>query len=81
MLWSEIRKSYPDQWVVMEALKAHTTPDQYRKFDKISVIETCPDGNAAMNCYRHWHRQYPDREFYFTPAEKNWIPGSANGWE
>jgi hypothetical protein len=40
MLWSEIRKTYPKQWLVIEALEAHTMPNDRRELDKIAVIET-----------------------------------------
>lgn len=28
MIWSEIRKAYPHQWLIIEALEAHTTPPE-----------------------------------------------------
>jgi hypothetical protein len=66
MQWPEIRKVYPDQWLIIEALEAHTTPDNRRQLDKIAVIEQCLDGSAAMEGYRRLHQQYPGREFYFV---------------
>src|SRR6516165_298828 len=59
MLWAEIRQAYPNQWLIIEALEAHTTPDKQRHLDCLAVIDTCPDGSAALQCYRHWHQQYP----------------------
>ncbi len=60
-----MRKAYPNQWVVIEALEAHSTPDNRRHFDSIAVIETCADGSSAMKTYRELHKRYPLREFYF----------------
>ena len=65
MQWSEIRKAYPNEWLVIEALQAHTTPTHQRRLDRIAVVERCVDGNSAMQSYRCLHRQYPAREFYF----------------
>jgi len=27
MIWSEVRQAYHNQWLIIEALEAHTTPD------------------------------------------------------
>ncbi len=70
MQWSQVRTAYPDQWLVIEALEAHTR-DRQRILDRIAVIETCADGKAAMTCYRQLHRQYPLREFYFVHTSRH----------
>ena len=70
MQWSEVRKAYPDQWLVIEALNAYTTPDRRRCLEGIAVIESCSDGNAAMEKYRNLHQQYPHREFYFVHTSR-----------
>lgn len=48
MVWSEIRKVYPNQWLVIEALEAYTTPKKQRELDRIAVIEQCADGSNAL---------------------------------
>ena len=47
MLWSEIRRAYPDQWLIIEALQAHTEANR-RRLDHITVIETCTNGTEAI---------------------------------
>jgi len=69
MVWSEVRKAYPDQWLVIEALEAHTEGSQ-RLLDRIAVIETCPDGASAMQRYQRLHRNYPLREFYYVHTSR-----------
>lgn len=69
MRWSDVRAAYPNQWLVIEALEAHSDEDQ-RHIDRIAVIETCTDGAAAMQCYNQMHRQYPQREFYFVHTSR-----------
>jgi len=66
MQWSEVRQAYPDQWLVIEALEAHTAQNQ-RRLDRLAVVELCADGQAALQSYRRLHQQYPQREFYFGP--------------
>ena len=41
MKWSDVRLAYPDQWLVVEALAAHTTADSYRVPDNLAVLEAC----------------------------------------
>lgn len=70
MQWAEVQTAYPDQWLIIEALQAHTTVEQQRMLDKIAVIERCSSGNAAMQSYRKLHQQYPTREFYFVHTSR-----------
>ena len=80
MQWSEIRKAYPNQWLVVEALQAHTTPDNRRLLDKIAVVEHCNDGSAAMDSYRRIHQQYPTREFYFVHTSREELDIREQQW-
>ena len=52
MLWPEIRKGYPNQWLIIEALEAHTDSNNLRHFDQLAVDEKCEDGSMAMKRYR-----------------------------
>ena len=70
MLWPEIRKVYPNQWLIIEALEAHTESGNLRQLDRLAVVERCSDGSMAMQRYRHLHRQYPHREFYFVHTSR-----------
>ena len=65
MRWSDVRTAHPDQWLVIEALEAHST-ERCRVFDRIAVVEVCADGPATMKRYAELHRQHPQREFCFV---------------
>ena len=80
MLWSEIRKAYLNQWLVIEAIEAHTTPSSQRELDKIAVIEICVDGNTAMKRYRHLHSEFPEREFYFVNTSREELDIRERQW-
>ena len=80
MQWLEIRRAHPDQWLVIEALEAHTTPDRQRVLDRLSVIDTCTDGAAAFQAYRRLHQQYPQREFYSVHTSKEWLDIEERRW-
>ena len=70
MHWPEIRKSYPKQWLIIEALEAHTTQNSRRHFDRLAVVEKCSDGSMAMKRYRELHTKYPRREFYYVDTDR-----------
>ena len=86
MRWAEIRERYPNQWLIVDALEAHTEGDR-RKLDQMTVVEVCPDGAAALRRYQELHRQHPQREFYFVHTarqeldirERYWSLPSAPG--
>lgn len=70
MLWLEIRKAYPNRWLIVEALEAHTTTSNRRVLNHLAVVESCSDSKAAMQRYRLLHQQYPQREFYFVHTSR-----------
>ncbi|MCU0577223.1 MAG: hypothetical protein MUD15_10420 [Desulfobacterota bacterium] len=80
MKWSEIRKAYPNQWLVVEAIQAHTTPEKRRLLDTIAVVDRCDTGSAAMDRYGHMHRRYPSREFYFVHTSREELDIHEQVW-
>ena len=80
MLWGEIRQAYPDQWLIIEALEDHTTPDKQRRLDCLAVIDTCLDGSAALQRYCHLHQQYPLQELYFVDTSRAELDISERDW-
>ena len=72
MRWSEVRMAYPNQWLIIEALEAHSD-ENHRFLDHIAVIETCVDGATAAECYQQLHRQHPQREFYFVHTSREML--------
>ena len=47
MRWQEIRKQYPDQWLLIEAISAQTVAEQ-RVLNDIAVVDTFTDSAAAL---------------------------------
>lgn len=80
MQWPEIRKTYPDQWLVIEALEAHTTADRHRVLDRLAVVDRCLDGATAFQPYRRLHHQYPQREFYSVHTSKEELVIEDRRW-
>jgi hypothetical protein len=80
MRWIDVRNSYPNQWLVIEALQAHSDENQQRLLDKIAVVETCADGNAALQSYRKLHQQYPEREYYYVHTSREILDIRERQW-
>ncbi|GIK56302.1 MAG: hypothetical protein BroJett015_19650 [Chloroflexota bacterium] len=80
MVWSDVRNNYPNQWLIIEALEAHTTANSQRQLDRIAVVEKCVDGNSAMEAYRRLHQLYPSREFYFVHTGREKLDIRERQW-
>ena len=80
MKWSVIRNAYPDQWLVVEALEAHTQANNQRHIERFAVIEPCTDGNSAMQTYRRLYIQNPMREFYFVHTSRKELDIRERTW-
>jgi hypothetical protein len=79
MQWPEVRAAYPNQWLVIEALEAHTDHER-RRLDQIAVIDVCTDGSAAIQSYRRLHQAYPTREFYFVHTQRDTLEIIEQRW-
>lgn len=69
MKWHEVREHFPDEWVLVEAIQAHSKENR-RIADDLSVINTFPDGMTGFQAYRELHRQEPFREFYVVHTSR-----------
>ena len=71
MRWDEVRTSFPTQWVVAEALKAHSE-EHRRVVEELSILAAFPRSADAMRRQLEIHRAEPSREVLiaFTGWEK-----------
>jgi hypothetical protein len=60
-LWEEVKKAYPDQWVIIEATEAYSEGDR-RTIDQITVVDNCQNDNRAVLQYLQLHRQHREKE-------------------
>ena len=79
MKWREVRKVHPDQWLVIEALEAHSDGG-HRVLDQIAVVELCADGATAHRRYRELHRARQDRELYFAHTQNAELQIDERAW-
>jgi hypothetical protein len=63
-----VRVAHPDQWLVVEALDAHSENDQ-RVVDRVAVIDVCPDGRTSMKRYAELRRDASTSRVLFRAYE------------
>ena len=69
MQWNEIRRSYPRQWLLVEALVARSHSGR-RIVEELAVVGTYPDGMSAMTGYKELHHREPGRELYVVHTDR-----------
>ena len=79
MKWPDVRSAYPEQWLVIEALEAHSA-EQQRVLDRIAIIEACANGQAAFKSYQRLHKEYPQREFYYVSTDREELDIRERSW-
>ncbi len=79
MKWEEIRKHYPHQWLLVEAIKAHTESGK-RILEELSVVNTFPDSRVAMKSYIQLHKQSPERELYVLHTNREILDITERRW-
>jgi hypothetical protein len=79
MDWQEIRTHYPQQWLLVEVLDAHSEADR-RVLEQLAVIGTYPDSIRAMKRYQQLHREAPDRELYVFHTSREALDVKERRW-
>jgi hypothetical protein len=69
MTWSNIRLHYPHQWLLVEALLAHSKAGK-RQLDELAVVDAFLDGETALRTYLRLHRDAPSRELYVVHSDR-----------
>ncbi len=72
MTWEDVKKAYPEQWVLIEAVEAYTEGEK-RIVEHMDVIGSFDDdGNKAFEKYIEMHKVHKEREYYIyhTSNEK-----------
>ncbi|MDF9407688.1 hypothetical protein L7E55_04830 [Pelotomaculum isophthalicicum JI] len=70
MLWIEVKRAYPNQWVIIEAIEAHTEGDK-RIIAQMTVVDNFQDdNNKALLQYLQLHRKHRERELYVVHTSR-----------
>ncbi|HEX7180938.1 MAG TPA: hypothetical protein VF756_03790 [Thermoanaerobaculia bacterium] len=79
MTWTDIRRHYPHQWLVVEALQARSELGK-RLVEELSVVEASPDGETALRAYLRLHRDAPERELYVLHSDREELDIAERAW-
>jgi hypothetical protein len=79
MVWQDIRKHYPQQWLLVEAIKAHSEANK-RILEQLAVVDTFPDSITAMQHYAQLHHEAPQRELYVFHTSRETLDIPERSW-
>ena len=79
MQWQDIRPHYPQHWLLIEAIKAHSEGNR-RILDQLAVVGAFPDSVTAMRSYTQLHHETPQRELYVFHAGREVLAITEQRW-
>lgn len=79
MQWTDIRRHYPHQWLLVEALLAHSDSGK-RQLDELAVVDAFSDGESALRAYLRIHRDAPVRELYVIHSDREELEITERTW-
>jgi len=79
MIWKEVRTHYPDQWLLIEAVHAHSEAS-HRILDEIAVINAFTNSQEAMRSYAQLHHQSPEHELYVVHTARKTLDITERRW-
>jgi len=79
MQWQEIRQHYPEQWLLLEAIQAHSE-GQKRVLDQLAVLGAFVDSITALQSYGKLHRVAPERELYVFHTSRDALDITERAW-
>jgi hypothetical protein len=80
MRWDDLKKTTPHQWVIIEAVDAHTEGDN-RIIEDIQLVEVFgEDNNGALRRYVQLHRVHPEKEYYVVHTSRPELNVKERNW-
>lgn len=79
MQWQEVRTHYPEQWLLLEAIKSHSEAGK-RVLEQLAVVNTFPDSTTALQNYVQLHREAPERELYVFHTSREILDITERRW-
>lgn len=71
MNWADVRKAFPKQWVLIEAVQAFTNDESERILEEVAPLKKFSNSPEAMRAYQELHRENPTRELYVLHTSRN----------
>jgi len=79
MKWVDVRQSYPGQWLLVEALAAHSEEGR-RVVEELAVIDTFAGSAMAWQRYRQLHHKVATRELYILHTDREQLDIAEQVW-
>lgn len=79
MKWNEVRKTYPNKWILFEALEARSVEGK-RIVEELSVINVYDKGNVALREYADKHKKNKNREMYVYNTKNEGLLIEERSW-
>ena len=79
MDWQDIRKHYPHEWLLVEAVEARSETGK-RILEQLAVVNRFPDGLTAWRNYSQLHRETPTREYYVLHTDRETLDIAERRW-
>lgn len=64
MKWEEVRKAFPEQWVLIETIQTHTNEQSERILEEVVPLKKFSNSPETMSIYEAIHRGYPGRKLF-----------------
>lgn len=77
--WAEIRRQFPRQWLLVEAIAAHSSEGK-RVLEDIAVLDAYEEAGAAMKSYQDVHRRSPQCELYVVHTDREALDITEVDW-
>ncbi|HEX5718036.1 MAG TPA: hypothetical protein VF179_17885 [Thermoanaerobaculia bacterium] len=77
--WEEIRRQFPRQWLLVEAIAAHSSEGK-RTLDDIAVLEAFQEAGTALKSYQEMHHKSPRRELYVVHTDREALDIAEIDW-
>ena len=79
MKWQEICTHYPQRWLLVEAIKAHSEASK-RILEQLAVVGTFSDSVTALKSYQQLHHEAPERELYVFHTSRATLDVTERRW-
>jgi len=80
MIWENVKKAYPSQWVLIEAINARTEGEK-RIVEQMDVVSSfADDGDSAFQKYIELHKIHKEREYYIYHTSNEALNIGVKKW-
>ena len=77
--WEEIRRQFPRQWLLVEAIAAHSVEGR-RVLDDIAVLDAFKEAASALKRYQEVRRSSPQSELYVVHTDRETLDITEVNW-